>query len=77
MGTITPKVLSERLKELEKEGLAERRTDTATFPIKSEYRLTDSGKELVEVIKQIKYWALKWKVKNEICLMQDCNKCTL
>jgi DNA-binding HxlR family transcriptional regulator len=74
---ITPKVLSERLKDLEVEGLVIKRIDTSSFPIKSEYRLTESGEELVDTIKQIKHWALKWKVVNEACLVQDCRRCTL
>lgn len=77
MKDITPKVLSERLKDLEKEGLVERRVDASSFPVKSEYRLTESGSELVDAIKSIKYWALKWKINNEPCKMQDCRKCTL
>ena len=77
MKDITPKVLSERLKDMESEGLVEKRVDATSFPVKSEYRLTEAGEELVEAIKQIKYWALKWKISNNACLMQDCKKCTL
>ena len=77
MGDITPKVLSERLKDLEAEGLIRKRVDASAFPVKSEYRLTQAGEELVEATKQIKYWALKWKISNEICLLQDCRNCKL
>ena len=77
MVEITPKVLSERLKDLETEGLVVKMVDTSAFPIKSEYRLTESGEELVETVKQIKYWALKWKFPNELCLLQDCRSCGL
>lgn len=77
MKDITSKVLSERLKEIEEEGLVEKRVDASSFPIKSEYRLTESGQELVEAIKNIKQWALKWKIDNEPCKMQDCARCTL
>jgi len=77
MNDITPKVLSERLKDLESEGLVSKRVDASAFPIKSEYRLTEAGEELVEAVKQIKYWALKWKISNEICLLQDCRGCRL
>jgi len=77
MKDITPKVLSERLKDLESEGLIVKRVDSSSFPIKSEYRLTEAGEELVEAVKQIKNWALKWKISNEICLLQDCRNCKL
>ncbi|MDR0508875.1 MAG: helix-turn-helix transcriptional regulator [Candidatus Methanoplasma sp.] len=77
MKDITPKVLSERLKDLESEGLVSRRVDASSFPIKSEYRLTDAGIELVEIVRRMKYWALKWKISNETCLLQDCDCCKL
>jgi DNA-binding HxlR family transcriptional regulator len=74
---ITPKVLSERLKDLEDQGLVVRRVDASSFPIKTEYKLTEAGRELVEAVKQIKLWALKWKIPNEVCLLQDCRNCRL
>jgi len=77
MREITPKVLSERLKDLETEGLVAKRVDASSFPIRSEYRLTEAGEELVEATKHIKNWALKWKISNEICLLQDCRSCKL
>ncbi|AIZ57043.1 HxlR-like helix-turn-helix [Candidatus Methanoplasma termitum] len=77
MRDITPKVLSERLKELESEGLIEKRVDSSQFPIKSEYALTPAGLELVEFIQQIKYWALKWKIMDPVCMAQDCRCCKL
>jgi len=77
MKDITPKVLSERLKDLEAEGLISNRIDVSSFPMKSEYRLTEAGEELVEAVKQIKHWALKWKISNEVCLLQDCRNCKL
>ena len=72
---ITPKVLSERLKELEKEGIISRRVDATAFPVRSEYGLTDSGLELVDVIRGVKRWALKWKITNIPCGLQDCKAC--
>jgi DNA-binding HxlR family transcriptional regulator len=75
MEDITSKVLSERLKGLEAEGLIENRVDSSSFPVRSEYRLTNAGKELVDVVVQVKYWALKWKISNEACLEQDCIEC--
>jgi DNA-binding HxlR family transcriptional regulator len=41
---ITPKVLTERLRELEKFGIIKRRI-VSEYPIKVEYELTDLGKE--------------------------------
>jgi DNA-binding HxlR family transcriptional regulator len=74
---ITAKVLSARLKELEEEGLVERRVEAGTVPVRSEYTLTASGLEIIGVIKAIKQWALRWKVDNLACGAQDCRRCVL
>lgn len=75
--TITPKMLSERLSELEKEGIISKKVDVSAIPVKTEYTLTESGLELMEVIKGIKYWALKWKIDNIPCGSQECRNCKL
>jgi DNA-binding HxlR family transcriptional regulator len=77
LGDITPKILSERLKELEQEGLIEHRVDSSAVPIKSEYRLTQSGFELTDIILDIKMWALKWQIDNKPCERMNCCKCRL
>ena len=77
LGRITQKILSERLKELEDEGIVTKKVDASTFPVKSEYTLTASGLELVDVIRGIKMWALKWKIENIPCGDQDCSACVL
>lgn len=74
---ITQKVLSARLKELEKEGLVENRVDGTSFPVKSEYTLTQSGLEIIDIVKGMKRWALKWKISNIECGCQDCSECVL
>lgn len=74
---ITQKVLSARLKELEREGLVENRVDATTRPVKSEYTLTDSGLEIIEIVKAMKRWALRWKITNIECSCQDCSQCVL
>ena len=74
---ITAKVLSARLKELEEEGLVEKRVEAGTVPVRSDYTLTASGLGLVEVIKDIKRWALEWKIENRACGAQDCHDCVL
>jgi DNA-binding HxlR family transcriptional regulator len=72
---ITPKMLSLRLKELEKEGLVKKIVDASEFPVKSSYSLTNSGKDFIKIIKGIKKWALRWKLKNRLCENADCGKC--
>lgn len=74
---ITPKVLSERLKELEEEEIITRNVDVTAFPVRTEYTLTESGLEIVDIIRNIKGWALKWKIRNPPCGQQDCRDCVL
>ncbi len=77
LNDITSKILSARLKELERENLINKRVDVAEFPIKSEYRLTKAGEDFIRIIKNIKKWSLKWKKKNKACEERDCKDCEL
>ena len=74
---ITPKLLSLRLKELEREGLITKTIDAKTFPVKSIYKLTKSGEEFIDIIKSLKKWSLKWHVKSAHCKNTDCRYCDL
>ncbi len=75
LDNITAKILSIRLKELEREDLIEKRVNAAEFPIKSEYKLKKAGKDFIIVIKTIKRWSLKWKKRNKACEERDCKDC--
>ena len=74
---ITPKILSARLKELEKEKLISKKIDASSFPVKCEYSLTKSGEDFIKIIKDIKQWSLKWKIDNLVCQKADCRECKL
>jgi DNA-binding HxlR family transcriptional regulator len=56
---ITDRMLSERLHELEQEGIVTR-TVFAEVPIRVEYALTRKGRALAGAIKAITAWAHKW-----------------
>ena len=56
---ITDRMLSERLQELEEEGLVERTVIPET-PVRVEYSLTRKGKALAEPIGAIANWAEKF-----------------
>jgi len=73
---ITPKVLSARLKELEKNKLIERIVDAKTMPIRSDYSLTERGKDFVRVIKELKSWGIKWSYSQEHCRETSCKGCS-
>jgi DNA-binding HxlR family transcriptional regulator len=56
---ITDRMLSERLHELEQEGIVER-TVVPDTPIRVEYSLTKKGRALAPAIEAIGDWAHKW-----------------
>jgi DNA-binding HxlR family transcriptional regulator len=56
---ITDRMLSERLSELEAEGIVER-TVVPETPVRVEYALTKKGRELASAIDAIGDWAKKW-----------------
>ncbi len=56
---VSDRMLSERLKELEAEGVIERRVFPET-PVRVEYRLTDKGRALAPVIDAIEAWSHDW-----------------
>ena len=53
------RILSERLKELEHEGVIERRV-FAEVPVRVEYSLTKKGRALAPVIESIEAWSDRW-----------------
>jgi DNA-binding HxlR family transcriptional regulator len=56
---ITDRMLSERLQELEDEGVVER-TVVPETPVRVEYSLTKKGRELHAAFEAIGAWANKW-----------------
>jgi len=56
---ITDRMLSERLFELEHEGIVERTVIPET-PVRVEYALTKKGRELAAAVDAIGDWAKKW-----------------
>lgn len=56
---ITDRMLSERLQELESEGIVERTVIPET-PVRVEYSLTKKGRALAAAVDAISDWAHKW-----------------
>ena len=56
---ITDRMLSERLQELEQEGIVER-TVVPETPVRVEYELTKKGRALASAMDAIAAWAEKW-----------------
>lgn len=56
---LSDRVLSDRLRELEMEGVVERIV-YPQIPVRVEYRLTEKGRDLQPVVQAIHDWAEKW-----------------
>ena len=56
---LSDRLLSERLKDLEAEGLVSRSV-TPDTPVLIEYRLTEKGAALCSIVKEIAAWAETW-----------------
>jgi len=56
---ITDRMLSERLHELEREGIVARLTRQAA-PVRVEYAVTEKGRALMVAIEAIASWAERW-----------------
>jgi DNA-binding HxlR family transcriptional regulator len=57
---LSDRLLSQRLRELEEEGLVERQVEAAT-PVRVVYSLTEAGQELDPALRELKAWARRWK----------------
>ncbi|MFC0274878.1 winged helix-turn-helix transcriptional regulator [Metabacillus herbersteinensis] len=62
--SISQKMLAERLKELENEGLIER-VVLAETPVKVIYQLTEKGNSLEGVMREVQLWANQYCQKGE------------
>lgn len=56
---LSDRVLSDRLRELESEGIIERIV-YPNIPVRVEYRLTGKGRDLRPVVQAIHEWAQQW-----------------
>lgn len=57
--SISGRVLSERLKDLEQQGIVKREVYPET-PVRIEYSLTDKGMALEPVLREIEKWSQEW-----------------
>jgi DNA-binding HxlR family transcriptional regulator len=57
---LSDRLLSQRLRELEGEGLVERQVE-AGAPVRVTYSLTEAGQQLDPVLSELKSWARRWK----------------
>jgi DNA-binding HxlR family transcriptional regulator len=57
---LSDRLLSQRLRELEEEGLVQREVEAGT-PVRVTYSLTEVGAELGPAIAELKIWAKRWQ----------------
>lgn len=57
---LSDRLLSQRLRELEEEGVVQREVEPGT-PVRVTYSLTAKGAELRPAIRELRLWATRWK----------------
>lgn len=57
---LSDRLLSQRLRELEEEGLVQRHVEAGS-PVRVTYSLTEMGAELGPAIAELRSWAKRWK----------------
>ncbi|HZO06436.1 MAG TPA: helix-turn-helix domain-containing protein [Solirubrobacterales bacterium] len=57
---LSDRLLSQRLRELEEEGLVEREVEAGT-PVRVTYSLTEAGEGLSPALSELKQWAKRWR----------------
>jgi DNA-binding HxlR family transcriptional regulator len=62
---ISDRMLSERLKELEAEGIVVRQVTPST-PVRVEYHLTEKGRALGQAVDAISAWANDWLLEEKV-----------
>lgn len=60
--SVSDRLLSQRLRELEGEGLVEREVEAGS-PVRVTYSLTAAGRELRPVVAELKSWAKRWRAE--------------
>ena len=78
---ISPKVLTQRLRELEKEGIVKRRIDTAVMPARVHYSLTEKGLDFAPILDKMQEWGIHYGGEKTVgCLgngAMNCSECRM
>jgi DNA-binding HxlR family transcriptional regulator len=67
---LSPRLLTQRLKELENEGIVRRRV-VPESPVRVEYSLTEKGCSLIPIMQSVADWAYTWYEKNQVPKKND------
>jgi len=74
MRKISPKILANRLKELENSGIIEKNI-VKTTTLRTKYFLTSKGMELYNIVRSMKHWNSKHECRS--CATNKCVECEL
>jgi DNA-binding HxlR family transcriptional regulator len=78
---VSPKVLTQRLREFEKEGIVDRIVDTTIMPARVHYALTKKGKDFTPILDGMQQWGIQHGGDRTIgCLGEgttNCSECKL
>jgi len=72
---LSDRLLSERMKELERRGVVQRRTDVATGG--HVYVLTEMGRSLEPAVRELESWAQRWLVPERELVAVRVRACRL
>ena len=78
---VSPKVLTQRLREFEKEGIVDRVVDTSIMPARVHYVLTKKGKDFTPILDDMQQWGIKHGGPQAADCLGDgtmnCSECTI
>ncbi len=78
---VSPKVLTQRLRELEHEEIVDRIVDASVMPAHVHYQLTEKGKGIESILRAMQKWGLKFhQEETSDCIgkgIRRCSECTL
>ncbi len=76
---ISPKVLTQRLRELQESGILSRDVDVSTMPLKAWYTLTEKGRDLGPTLEAMQAWGMKHGGRvAAVCMgkgFEHCHEC--
>lgn len=78
---VSPKILTQRLREFEKEGIVNRTVDTTMMPARVHYSPTEKGLDFAPILDDMQDWGIKYGGEKTVgCLgagASNCSECKI
>ena len=78
---VSPKVLTQRLREFQKEGIVRRNVDSSIIPARVHYSLTKKGLDFAPILNRMQEWGIKHGGEKVVgCLgdgVSNCSECQI